>query len=157
MKGWRMAGVAVFAVVSAACTGGSSTGGLDAERTYQFGMSASEEVPPPKPSGAAGAVQLIVYPDRIDYDVAASITGVTTAHIHNGAPGATGPIVATLFQIGTPTGQVGGTFARGSLTDATLSPTITLAALKTLLASGNAYVDVHTATNPLGEIRGQVK
>jgi len=157
MKGWRMAVVATFAVASAACTGGSSTGGLDVERTYAFGMSSSEEVPPPKPSNASGAVQLIVYPDRIDYDVSGFITGVTMAHLHNGAPGVAGPIVATLFQIGTPTGQLNGTFARGSLTDATLSPAITLTALKTLLASGNAYVNVHTVTNPTGEIRGQVK
>jgi hypothetical protein len=39
---------------------------------------------------------------------------------------------------------------------ANLPAGVTLESLKTLLASGNAYVDVHTTANPAGELRGQI-
>ena len=78
------------------------------------------------------------------------------AHIHNGAPGIAGPIVVTLYNQAA-SGTINGVFATGSLTAANLPANVTLASLKTLLLSGNAYVNVHTTANPSGEIRGQVK
>jgi len=79
------------------------------------------------------------------------------AHIHNGAPGVAGPIVVTLYSnVAQPT-TPNGVFASGTLTDANLPAGVTIASLKTLIASGNAYVNVHTTLNPNGEIRGQIR
>ena len=78
------------------------------------------------------------------------------AHTYSGELGVTGPIVVTLYNQAAG-GTVNGIFASGSLTAANLPNGVTLASLKTLLASGGAYVNVHTTANPAGEIRGQVK
>jgi hypothetical protein len=150
-----LAVAAAFALTS--CGGGSSIGGLDAEAVYRFALTQSQEVPTPKTTTASGVAQLIVYPERIDYEVTGnSIIGVTMAHIHSGAVGVAGPIVVTLYNQAAG-GTINGIFATGSLTSANLPAGVTLASLKTLLMSGGAYVNVHTTANPSGEIRGQVQ
>jgi hypothetical protein len=63
------------------------------------------------------------------------------AHIHLGRPGVAGPVAVTLCGPCT-------TGARGS---APISP-----AVRRALIDGTAYVNVHTARNGSGEIRGQV-
>ena len=99
----------------------------------------------------------IQYPDRIQYEVGAQlIPAVTAAHIHSGAPGVIGTQIVTLFSTTSPISPAG-SFTSGSLLAANLPAGVTLESLKTLLASGNAYVDVHTTANPGGELRGQIK
>jgi hypothetical protein len=152
MKGKTMAAVALAVITG--CGGGSTIGGLDAEAVYTIQLTQAAEVPAPKPTTASGAAVIVVYADRIEYELSAqSIIGVTMAHIHNGAPGVAGPIVVTLFNQPNSPVSPNGVFASGTLTDGTVN----LASLKTLLASGSAYVNVHTSANPAGEIRGQVK
>ena len=152
MKGKAIAVVALAAITG--CGGGSTIGGLDAEAVYTLQLTQAAEVPAPKPTTASGAATIVVYPDRIEYQVSAqSIIAVTMAHIHNGAPGIAGPIVVTLFNQPNNPISPNGVFASGTLTDATVN----LASLKALLASGSAYINVHTSANPAGEIRGQVK
>ena len=139
------------------CGGGESLGGLTAERSFNVALTPSEEVPAPKPTTASGTAVVIVYADEIEFQLSATnITGITMAHIHNGAPGVAGPIVVTLFQPSSPTGAVSGIFASGSLTAGNLPAGVTMASLKTLLLSGNAYVNVHTTNNQPGEIRGKL-
>jgi hypothetical protein len=151
-------GVLATLVAVAACGGGSSTGGLDAERTYTIGLNSSEEVPAPRPTSASGTAQVIVFASRIEFQLSANnITGITMAHIHSGAPGVAGPVVVTLFLPGSPTGSVNGVFASGTLDVGNLPAATSLDALKTLLASGNAYINVHTTANATGEIRGQLR
>jgi CHRD domain-containing protein len=141
----------------ASCGGGTSIGGLDAEASFRFALTQAAEVPVPKPTTASGIAQIIIYPERIDYELTGtSIIGITMAHIHSGAAGVAGPIVVTLYNQAA-SGTINGVFATGSLTAANLPSGVTLASLKTLLLSGNAYVNVHTTANPTGEIRGQVK
>ena len=154
-KSWIFA--AACAAVLAGCGGGSSTGGLDAEAIYAIPLNTTQVVPAPKPSSAGGAAEFIVYPDRIDYQLAGqAIAGVTSAHIHSGAPGAIGASVVTLFSASSPVTPIG-VFANGSMTATNLPATISLDAMKALLAGGNAYVDVHTTANTGGELRGQIK
>ena len=156
MKGKTIAAVALAAITG--CGGGSTIGGLDAEAVYTVQLTQAAEVPAPKPTTASGAATIVVYPDRIEYELSAhSIISVTMAHIHNGAPGTAGPIVVTLFNQQSNPVSPSGVFASGTFTDATLPSGVTLASLKALLASGSAYVNVHTSANPAGEIRGQVK
>ena len=153
----RISGLVMLAS-AIACSGGESTGGLEAERTFTVSLTAAEEVPAPKPTSASGTAQVILYQSGIEFQLSAqNITGITMAHIHSGAPGVPGPIVVTLFLPGSPTGNVSGVFATGTLTAANLPGGVTLESLKTLILSGNAYVNVHTSANPTGEIRGQLR
>jgi hypothetical protein len=69
----------------------------------------------------------------------AGVVNQTMAHIHVGAPGSSGPAVVTL--------------PLGSFTNLVLSLD---SATVALLLAGNTYVNVHTAQNPAGEIRGQI-
>lgn len=90
------------------------------------------------------------------------IEGVVQAHIHLGAAGANGPVVAFLF------GPVAGgidvgeeeTIAQGTVTAGDLRGPLAGMTINDLLAemqAGNAYVNVHTLANPGGEIRGQIE
>lgn len=145
-------------VAAAGCGSGTSTGGLDAERVFQTSLTSAAQVPAPKPTSASGTAQILVFADRVDFQLSATgITAITMAHIHSGPPGAAGPIVVTLFLPASPTAAVSALFASGSLNAGNLPGGVALASLKTLLASGNSYVDVHTTANPAGEIRGQVQ
>jgi CHRD domain len=73
----------------------------------------------------------------------AKLTGAATAaHIHKGRPGKAGNVMVALCGP-CRSGQRG-------------TANITNTQLKTIRA-GSTYVNVHTKTNPAGEIRGQVK
>lgn len=158
MKFIATLGFAAAALLSLGCGGGSSLGGLDAEATYIIALSQSKEVPTPKPTTASGSAQIIVYANSIDYQVSASsIAAVTMAHIHNGAAGVAGPVVVTLFSNVNNPVTPNGIFASGTLDASNLPAGVTIASLKALIASGKAYVNVHTLTNPGGEIRGQIQ
>lgn len=72
-----------------------------------------------------------------------SLTGkAAAAHIHLAKPGKAGPVAAPLC----------GPCRSGARGTAKLN-----ARTVTALLGGGTYVNVHTATNPAGEIRGQVK
>jgi hypothetical protein len=92
---------------------------------------------------------------------------VTMAHIHCGAAGVNGPVVAFLFGPADPPVTKKALVSKGVITDAEVidRPDSVecpggVADLEDLLAqirAGNAYVNVHTVANPGGEIRGQLK
>ncbi len=158
MKFFKMAAMASGFLILGGCGGGSSLGGLDAEATYVVALNAANEVPTPKATSATGTATVIVYPDRLQYQITATnINGITMAHIHSGAPGVAGPVVVTLYKPGTPSGGVSGIFASGTITASDLPAGTTFDALKTLILGGNAYVNVRTTANPSGEIRGQIR
>jgi hypothetical protein len=75
-----------------------------------------------------------------------SYSGLTgpamAAHIHRGKLGVSGPVTVPLC---------------GPCTSGKTGTVQISKAVITSLESGNAYVNVHTAKNPAGEIRGQVK
>ena len=77
------------------------------------------------------------------------LTGpITAAHFHNAATGVNGGVVRAF------TGEFAGNTASGLWSPADASPLT--AALITQLLLGNIYVNVHTAANPGGEMRGQL-
>jgi len=101
----------------------------------------------------------------ISYAVFASNTTsrVTVCHIHAGASDANGPVLVTLCPAGGTTAAVttetqiaSGTITKGNDASTVGSSPIKLAALLKMLVDGDAYVNVHTANNGGGEIRGQV-
>lgn len=107
-------------------------------------LSARNEVPP---NASAGTGRATVTMDRstrvLTWSVAYSgLTGPATgAHIHTGAEGANGPVTIPFTLSPSPI---------------TGSATLTEAQAQQL-AAGQMYVNIHTAANPGGEIRGQLR
>jgi hypothetical protein len=112
-------------------------------------MNAAQEVP--APSGDVSNARGTFAASITKSDSGASISwqlafsGLTgnagAAHIHSGASGSPGPVVLALC--GPCQSPLTGT---GNLTEAVLDA----------IEAGNAYVNVHTAQNGPGEIRGQI-
>jgi Cu/Zn superoxide dismutase len=121
---------------------------------YTAEMTGSSETPATK-STATGTATLTLTGSMLHYDVTVHNLSntATAAHIHVGAVGVAGPPVYTF----TIKHLKDGTVASGTIDLAKgANPGVSGDSLKTLLNNGNAYVNVHTATNPGGEIRGQV-
>ena len=106
-------------------------------------LSGSQEVPAVS-SMASGSGAIMVAADKL---VSGSITTMgiegKAAHIHQGAMGANGPVVVPLTKTGDNTWSVP---AGAKLTDAQYAA----------YQAGGMYVNVHSAANPGGEIRGQL-
>ena len=95
--------------------------------------------------------------------IVANIDGVFMAHIHLAPPDENGPVVVWLYPDAPPpapiSGDLHGTLAEGTITaDDLVGPLSgnTLIDLIEAIKSGNTYVNVHTAENRGGEIRGQI-
>jgi hypothetical protein len=106
-------------------------------------LSASQEVPPVS-TGGSGYGTIAVLMDR-SMSGSVTTTGVagTAAHIHLAAPGQNGPVIVPLNKTGDNVWSV--------------PPSIRFNdAQYEAFKLGNLYVNVHTAANPGGEIRGQI-
>jgi CHRD domain len=106
-------------------------------------LTGDQEVPSVKSAGN-GTGTIIIGADK---SVSGSVktTGIagTAAHIHEAAPGKNGPVVIPL----TKNGDTYAVPAGAKLSDAQFAS----------FKAGNLYVNAHTAANPDGEIRGQLK
>jgi hypothetical protein len=112
--------------------------------TANVALTASEEVPPVATSTATGNAKFTVERDwTIQGKVTTTGIAGTAAHIHEAARGKNGPVVIPL----TKSGDNEWTVPAGTrLTDAQFRS----------YRSGTLYVNVHSATSPGGEIRGQL-
>ncbi|WP_158597852.1 CHRD domain-containing protein [Noviherbaspirillum saxi] len=121
------------------CGGGHDT----ALRAFNAILIGAEQVPPTA-SNAFGTA--IVTVNRDSGAMVASIvtTGLNDgeAHLHLGAPGTAGPAQFAL--------------TRGQGATVWLASAVLTEAQWLALRSGNFYIDVHSATFPNGEIRGQL-
>lgn len=137
-------------------------------RTFVARLAGANEVPSVATDAQGSArLHLSAKTPALRYRVrVADIEGVTQAHIHCGLPGVNGPVVAFLFGPN-PTGVTPGrVLASGSILpsevlsvpDSAACPggIASLTDLVARIRSGGAYVNVHTLTNPSGEIRGQI-
>lgn len=112
-------------------------------------LNAAQEVPSPTGavSNAGGTFSASVTKSETGASISwqLSFDGLTAnaiaAHIHTGAVGSPGPVVLALC--GPCSSPLSGT---GALTQAALDA----------IQAGTAYVNIHTPTNPGGEIRGQL-
>ena len=107
-------------------------------------LSGSNEVPPVKTS-ASGTGTVTIGADR-SVKASITVTGMTAtaSHIHEGAAGTNGPVIVPF----TKTGDNAFAAPDGAkLTDAQY----------TSYKAGNLYVNVHSAANPGGEVRVQLK
>jgi len=146
VKTLTVVGIASFALAGVA-------GAAQQANTWKLTatLKASSEVPRPTgvPAGATGrftgtAVENARGGARLAWQLKFSkLTGAAgAAHIHIGKPGKAGNVMVALCGP-CKTGKRG-------------SATVTKAQLKTIKAGGT-YVNIHTAKNAAGEIRGQVK
>jgi len=100
---------------------------------------------------------------KFELEATAHIENAQQAHIHLGARGQNGPIVAFLlpFDAAGVDFEEGDEIAEGKLTDADVieRPGFdgTVAALVERMRQGRAYVNLHTTAFPAGEIRGQIE
>ena len=110
----------------------------------QISLTGASEVPPVTTS-ASGSGTVTVSDDR---SVSAKITvngmTATAAHIHEAAAGANGPVIVPFNKTSDNTFEAP---AGAKLTDAQYAS----------YKAGKLYVNVHSAKNPGGEIRAQLK
>ena len=156
-----------LAVVAATACDDDEDGGTGPDvETFVADLTVAAEVPPvTTPSNASGRATLEFGASTVDYLIEVDdITNVIFAHIHLGPAGVAGPILVFLFEQAPPGSGplddavlVEASFDAGDIEGLGDDPPISLDSLRTLVANGEAYVNVHTVQNPSGEIRGQTR
>ncbi len=105
-------------------------------------LSGAEEVPPVKAAGSGSGSFRLAEDGTVKGSVTTKDVQGTMAHIHQGAKGQNGPVIVPLTKNGdtysVPEGR--------KLTPAQMQA----------WKAGNLYVNVHTAANKGGEVRGQI-
>ena len=128
-----------------------------AANDFSATLSGASEVPAVTTTASGSATVNIITDSEvteINYKVTYSgLSGpVVAAHIHVGAVGVAGPVILPF--------TVGPSPFSGTLKEADLTPAggvNTFAQAIDAIRAGNTYVNLHTALNPPGEIRGQLK
>jgi len=120
----------------------------DGTSTFIVPLSAEQEVPPADAESATGEANLSI--DRASGAISGSVAvselsgQAQMAHIHTGVGGTNGDVLIGL------TGN-----EDGSLWTVPVDSVLSAEAL-TALGNGELYLNVHTADNPGGELRGQI-
>ena len=127
--------------------------------TLTAALTGDAERPAPVATAGSGQATLTLDDDRTELTVALQVanlsTPITAAHIHVGSAAVAGPIIFSLAT-GAFTSPLVKTLTAADLTPQAGAGVMTFADAVAQLVAGNAYVNVHTAANPGGEIRGQV-
>jgi hypothetical protein len=138
-----LAGIAVLVVAAGALAASTDT------YSYRATLGPKAEVPAPNaPAKAAGVFTATVTEKNGKASIRWTLTfrrlsgAAVAAHIHKGAPGVAGPVAVALCGP-CKAGQNGRRSIDEDLAEA--------------LEGGKYYVNVHTAKNAGGEIRGQLK
>ena len=144
----------VVLVVGAAGTPGARPAAV-AQQAINLRLTGAEEVPAVN-TPANGAFAATADANSVRFQLQAVGVGMTMAHIHQGAKGANGPVVAFLFGPN-PAGQnavdVSGTIREADLVGPLRGD---MRGFQAALAAGNLYVNVHTVANAGGEVRAQI-
>jgi hypothetical protein len=107
-------------------------------------LSGGQEVPPVTTSATGSGTITVAADQSISGKITTTGIKGTAAHIHVAAPGTNGPVIVPL----TKDGENGWAVGPGAkLQDAHYQA----------FKDGNLYINVHSAANPNGEIRGQIK
>lgn len=113
-------------------------------------MAGVEEVPPvATPATGEAAVRINYTFDTLWYDVQVNnLSGpITNAHFHEAMPGVSGPVLVAIPSVNIAGNRISGFVTGGSLSAGFIQK----------LMKGGIYVNVHTASHPTGEIRGQLR
>jgi hypothetical protein len=106
-------------------------------------LSGDQEVPPVKSAGSAAGTITIGDDGAVSGSVTATGFTPTAAHIHMAGAGKNGPVIVPFTKDGDKFGPAAG---------AKLTPE-----QMTAYKAGDLYVNVHSAANPGGEVRAQLK
>jgi hypothetical protein len=138
---------------------------VPAPRNFVAPLEGAQEVPPVDTRARGMAhFQLSRDGSEVSYRlIVANIEDVLMAHIHLAPAGVNGPVVVWLYPDTPPPqlieGRFSGVLATGTFDASDLVGPLAGADLEDLLdamAAEGTYVNVHTADNPPGEIRGQI-
>lgn len=106
-------------------------------------LSGDQEVPSLKSAGTGSGTISVGADNMVSGSVSTAGIPGTAAHIHEAGAGKNGPVVVALTKSGDTYSVPPGTkFSAAQLES---------------LKAGNLYINVHTAANPNGEIRAQLK
>jgi hypothetical protein len=132
-----------FLVVLASLALTACAGMMGDGKQVRVNLTGAEEVPPVRVSGAGSGSFTIGEDGSVKGSVTTQGVQGTAAHIHQGARGQNGPVIVPLTKSGdTYTAPAG-----AKLNDAQMQA----------FKAGNLYVNVHTAQNKGGEVRGQLQ
>lgn len=113
---------------------------------FNASLEARQEVPKPKdvPALASGHFDATLNGSKLQWKLTyKKLTGkATAAHIHTGKKGKAGPVVVPLC---------------GPCTSGISKTVVLKSSVVNAMKKGDAYVNIHTAKNPAGEIRGQIR
>jgi len=126
-----------------------------AQQAINLRLTGAEEVPAVN-TPANGAFAATADASSVRFQLQAAGVGMTMAHIHQGAKGTNGPVVAFLFgpnTAGQNSFDVSGTIREADLVGPLKGD---MRGFQAALAAGNLYVNVHTTANPGGEMRAQI-
>jgi hypothetical protein len=149
-----------LALVSLIVVGSAATQSFAQNEKYRAKLDGGNEVPPVNTT-ADGVINFKSQASSMSWKM--NITGITDAtgaHIHKARNGTNGEVVVDLLKASKHSNTPQGMVMRGNITDSSLVGPMkgqTLADLKTAMANGDTYVNVHTKDHPKGEIRGQIK
>lgn len=124
--------------------------------TVSTTLSGANEVPSAVTSPGGGTASVTVGEGSINFTLGISgLLNITSTHLHLGAPGTNGPVLFTLA------GPNVASVPNGTLTAADLATPLpagitSFADAVNAILSGNTYIQVHTASVPAGEVRGQL-
>jgi CHRD domain-containing protein len=139
---WSIGVVVTAMIFAAGCSQMSSRMGSTSDSMPT--LSGGEEVPPVN-SQASGISRIAVIGDKtVTGSVEVRNLDATAAHIHLAPKGQNGPVIIPLVKTGENVWSV--------------PPSTMLSSAQfDAYRSGNLYVNVHSAANPNGEIRAQLK
>jgi hypothetical protein len=136
--------LAVFLAVTLMISAGCSTSTSTSNQGIKVQLTGDQEVPPVK-TAASGSGTLFISADKsVSGRIVTTGVDATAAHIHEAPAGKNGPVIIPLTKAPDNSWSVA---AGAKLTDAQYANFL----------AGNLYVNVHSASNKGGEIRGQLK
>lgn len=158
----RLSGIAACLLMALPLT---VTGQATPTLNFRVALTGAEEVPPVE-TDTTGVAMLQINRERteISYDIdivdAVGILGVAGAHFHCAPAGTNGSVVAVLAGATGGPGLNGRVGIQATLHDENITDDVcgaTIAELTESIQEGKVYINVHSAGNPAGEIRGQIR
>ncbi|HEY9530815.1 MAG TPA: CHRD domain-containing protein [Burkholderiales bacterium] len=140
---WLLAAGAALALAGCAGVRDKMPDWMPGSGAVSVNLSGAEEVPPVTTSGSGSGSFRVAEDGTVTGSVTTKGVPGTMAHIHMGAKGQNGPVIVPLSKDGDTYSVPAGRKLSASQLEA--------------FKKGSLYVNVHTAKNKGGEVRGQLQ